>query len=98
MRFLTAVALAVVMLWVPVDGVAQTEAQRRLLELYESREEELLASIDPEADEQRENVARMRCAAAPLADRMSCLTQVYELVTPQAVGSAEQTVTKVRYY
>jgi len=31
MRFLTAVALASVMLWVPVDGVAQTEAQRSLV-------------------------------------------------------------------
>ena len=38
MRFLTAVALATVMLWVPVDGVAQTEAERELFELYEGRE------------------------------------------------------------
>ena len=39
MRFLTAVALATVMLWVPVDGVAQWEAESRALvtKLYEGR-------------------------------------------------------------
>jgi hypothetical protein len=31
MKFVSAVALAVVMLWVPVDGVAQTEDQRSLV-------------------------------------------------------------------
>ena len=28
----------VTLIWVPVDGVAQTEAERELLELYEGRE------------------------------------------------------------
>ena len=59
MRFLTAVALALVMLWVPVDGVAQTQAEREMLQLYESRERQLLASMDPEADEQEARAALM---------------------------------------
>jgi hypothetical protein len=83
MKFLTAVALVVTLLWLPVDGVAQTEAQRSLLESYESREEQLLASMDLEADEQRAKAARMSCDAAALADAGACIMQAHELEMQQ---------------
>ena len=67
MRFLTAVALAAVMLWVPVDGVAQTQAEREMLQLYESRERQLLASMDPEADRQQMRGIQFRCLSMRLA-------------------------------
>jgi hypothetical protein len=67
MRFITAVALAAVMLWVPVDGVAQTQAEREMLQLYESRERQLLASMDPEADRQQMRAIAFRCLSMRLA-------------------------------
>jgi TPR repeat protein len=67
MKFLTAVALAAVMLWVPVDGVAQTQAEREMLQLYESRERQLLASMNPEADRAESNALLGSCTARALA-------------------------------
>ena len=67
MRFLTAVALALVMLWVPVDGVAQTQAEREMLQLYESRERQLLASMDPEADQADRDALLSSCVARAIA-------------------------------
>ena len=67
MKFLAAVALALVMLWVPVDGVAQTQAEREMLQLYESRERQLLASIDPEADLQQVRSHAFGCLSMRLA-------------------------------
>ena len=66
MRFLTLVA-PLVMLWVPVDGVAQTQAEREMLQLYESRERQLLASMDPEADRQQMEAHAFGCLSQRLA-------------------------------
>ena len=88
MRFLSAVALALVMLWVPVDGVAQTQAEREMLQLYESRERQLLASMDPEADEQEARAALMGCVGAAIGrvnpDYERCNRQIGELRNQQA--------------
>ena len=88
MRFVSAVALAAVMLWVPVDGVAQTQAEREMLELYKSRERQLLASMDPEADEQEARAALMGCVGAAIGrvnpDYERCNRQIGELRNQQA--------------
>ena len=88
MRFVSAVALALVMLWVPVDGVAQTQAEREMLQLYESRERQLLASMDPEADEQEARAALMGCVSAAIGrvnpDYERCNRQIGELRNQQA--------------
>ena len=88
MRFLTAVALALVMLWVPVDGVAQTQAEREMLQLYESRERQLLASISPEYDERQAQAAFLVCVGGALRGRNSdyerCNRQIGELRNQQA--------------
>ena len=65
MRFVSAVALALVMLWVPVDGVAQTQAEREMLQLYESRERQLLASMD--ADQSDRDALLSSCVARAIA-------------------------------
>jgi TPR repeat protein len=67
MRFVSAVALALVMLWVPVDGVTQTQAEREMLQLYESRERQLLASMDPEADRAENDALLSSCVARAIA-------------------------------
>jgi hypothetical protein len=88
MRFVTAVALALVMLWVPVDGMAQTQAEREMLQLYESRERELLASMDPEYDERQAQAAFLVCVGGALRSRNSdyerCNRQIAELRSQQA--------------
>jgi hypothetical protein len=87
MRFITAVALVVTLLWVPVDGVAQTQAEREMLQLYESRERQLLASMDPEADEQRARAAFLTCVGGALGrvnpDYERCNRQIEELRNPK---------------
>jgi len=67
MRFVSAVALATVMLWVPVDGVAQTQAEREMLQLYESRERQLLASMDPAADQAERDAYMSACVARAIS-------------------------------
>ena len=67
MRFVSAVALAAVMLWVPVDGVAQTQAEREMLQLYESRERQLLASMDPAADQAERDAYMSACVARAIS-------------------------------
>jgi len=67
MRFVSAVALALAMLWVPVDGVAQTQAEREVLQLYESRERQLLASMDPERERLQMRAIQFRCLSMRLA-------------------------------
>ena len=92
MRFLTAVALALVMLWVPVDGVTQTQAEREMLQLYESRERQLLASISPEYDESQAQSSLLVCVGAAMsgnprtrnAAMQDCTRQVGELRNQQA--------------
>ena len=92
MRFVSAVALAAVMLWVPVDGVAQTQAEREMLQLYESRERQLLASISPEYDESQAQSSLLVCVGAAMsgnprmrnAAMQDCTRQVGELRNQQA--------------
>ena len=92
MRFVSAVALALVMLWVPVDGVAQTQAEREMLQLYESRERQLLASISPEYDESQAQSSLLVCVGAAMsgnprtrnAAMQDCTRQVGELRNQQA--------------
>jgi len=67
MRLITAVALAAVMLWVPVDGVAQTEAQRRLAESYETRARQIEALINPAADQAARDALLSSCVARAIA-------------------------------
>ena len=67
MRFVSAVALAAAMLWVPVDGVAQTQAEREMLQLYESRERQLLAIMDPKADQANLDALLSSCVARAIA-------------------------------
>ena len=51
----------VTLLWVPVDGVAQTEAQRRLAESYETRARQIEALINPVADESEVKSYMLSC-------------------------------------
>jgi hypothetical protein len=67
MRFVSAVSLAVAMLWVPVDGVAQTQAERRLAESYETRAREIEALINPEADRLQMRSHQFGCLSRFLA-------------------------------
>jgi hypothetical protein len=84
------VALAVSLLSVPANGIAQTQAERELLQLYESRERELSARIDSQKklDEQQLESVKVSCLSRSLLGDYSaypvCLRELRELTDQMA--------------